>query len=510
MRHRVSQDDVSGGAVMRHEDLTRAASGPTIVAVVALLGALGVVAAVMNKFPVAAVCAVALLVACALVALPYARTATFDPFHPLVLVAAYIAIYYAIRAMALMASVARRSIEVNLVVLRFQGEYLAPALLVAAGALAAFAVGFRIPGSRALLRVMPRTDDMPPATDPIWRRRGNALLALGAVGHGAYLRRLLTGQGLVAGLDTVIETTQVLAWAGIAIILTHRARSGRGRSWAVVAYVVVIGAVFAVIGYRAQGTALVLAYLASSHYGVRRLRIRVVVATVGLVALLGFPVVSALRFEGTVGIAPGGVEGLLRVPSRLAEGSQIFAAAHRAPGVRGYLGETARNLTYRLYGADTLVTIVAQTPDPHPYIWKERTQTLLQMFIPRVLWAGKPLPNISEYFKQAYWGALPGNASNQKPGIVGDWYIQGGIAAVAIGMLLFGIVCRAGRRWFEDRRENPFAIGCYVVMVITMASLENDTILLVTRIVFVFATFHALRWWLPRTSRSATPDKRSG
>ncbi|MFA5890629.1 MAG: hypothetical protein WDA27_06725 [Actinomycetota bacterium] len=481
--------------------------GPIVAASTAVVGAGLVVAEIVNAGSLATMSCVLLVAACVLVALPHLRSGRRDFFHPVVLVSVQIAVYYGIRGLALLASTRRNALEINHLVRQFQGEFLVPSIAVAGVALAAFVIGFSLPVSRGLRWLMPTIEGMPPAEDAVWRRRGFAMLGLGVVGSSASAYRLVTGRGLILGLDTVIDNLQIFGWAGMALILMHVARASRPRSFGVVFYACLVAVGFAVIGFRAQGVWVAVAFMTAFHYGVRPLRVRATVVVLIFTLFVAFPFVAALRIEDQTASQSGRIENMLSVPDRLATGSQVFAASERAPGFGGYLGETARNVIYRLYGTDTLITIVAQTPDPRPYIWRERVLTLAQTFVPRVFWTNKPMPNISDYFKQAYWGARPDNQSNQKPGLIGDWYIQGGVIAVMLGMLCFGVTCRAGRQWFDSHRDNPLALAFYVVMVNTIATMESDTILLATRVVIALALFRVAGSWIPRVA-AGLPSRR--
>lgn len=64
----------------------------------------------------------------------------------------------------------------------------------------------------------------------------------------------------------------------------------------------------------------------------------------------------------------------------------------------------------------------------------------LQAFIPRIFWRNKPIEDFGQWFSVVVWGGLPSTSVAMTP--IGFLYFAGGIIAVFIGFVVFGIMQR--------------------------------------------------------------------
>lgn len=97
---------------------------------------------------------------------------------------------------------------------------------------------------------------------------------------------------------------------------------------------------------------------------------------------------------------------------------------------------------HRLNGLGILSLIVRDTPDRVPYQGGWTMSYVLIAYIPRVLWAGKPITNIGQWVTDNYT-AVPGVVqSNTGPSWIGELYFNFGLPGVVAGMTFFGIYFR--------------------------------------------------------------------
>jgi hypothetical protein len=272
---------------------------------------------------------------------------------------------------------------------------------------------------------------------------------------------------------------------------------------------VTLSAIWVVVGYRAQIVVSLVGLLVGYHYGVRPLRPIPFLAGVLIFAFVAFPLVQAQRLIGMLDPQASLIDRVTRTPGHLFGHSEIFLGKPLEPGLAPFVADFVNGISYRLYGTDTLIAVVGQTPDPNPFVWRERMSTMVEtLLIPRLFWQGKPGATISDYFKARYWGSARGDLSSQKPGVIGDLYMQAGWIAVVFGMLAVGLLCGAARSWFESRRRHPLAVGLYAIIAADMLFIEDDTVLFASKVVFHLAMLWVLVWLVPviwgRSSRSGS------
>ena len=120
---------------------------------------------------------------------------------------------------------------------------------------------------------------------------------------------------------------------------------------------------------------------------------------------------------------------------------------------------------------NVLAVLVAQVGDHAPIPWQggmaTLTETLLQP-IPRQVWPGKPEP-IRTQFIVYNFGMLDGRCISQCPtlSIVGTFYADFGLAGVAFGCLLLGLLSKAWYLIMMSMRADPIVIAAYSGMLFT-------------------------------------------
>ena len=93
------------------------------------------------------------------------------------------------------------------------------------------------------------------------------------------------------------------------------------------------------------------------------------------------------------------------------------------------------------------VNIVVQK---HGYIFESNVWLFLVHLVPRAIWVGKPVSEVSEIFIFERWGIdIYTQGGNVLPGVVGQYYMSQGVIGVLLGGVFFGVLCK-----FIDNRLN--------------------------------------------------------
>ena len=94
----------------------------------------------------------------------------------------------------------------------------------------------------------------------------------------------------------------------------------------------------------------------------------------------------------------------------------------------------------RQQSMDRLASIIAQTPQPNPYLLGYDFITIPCNLIPTFIWTEKPRPEDGKIFDFKYWhSSFQGNAGAT---FIGDLYMNFGIYGIIIGMFMAGIFIR--------------------------------------------------------------------
>lgn len=109
--------------------------------------------------------------------------------------------------------------------------------------------------------------------------------------------------------------------------------------------------------------------------------------------------------------------------------------------VREYFDFSLGTLMTRQREIDALAGIIAQTPEPHGYLWGRDFYLIVPWaLIPRAVWSDKPYPQDGDIFDIKYWNLWKG--ANAGPPFIGDLYMNFGLPGILIGMFLTGILLR--------------------------------------------------------------------
>lgn len=329
-------------------------------------------------------------------------------------------------------------------------DEIASALLIVALGLAAFLLGARAVGparARARLRFEASTGPRP-----------LLLVALFAIAAG------ITALGIASSVIGYKATTQVSIATGSTQIFAQAAslgatlvlvcalqafggddrRARRLLPW-LLAGQFVVGFV---AGFKGQSLIPVvytgLAYFACTQRIPRRSLAVAVVATLGLLLPANFVYRAALRGGATAGP------------------QAVFAEAEQFLAVR-----------FRLI--DHLALINARTPSLYAYGDGKRYLDLPAfVVVPRALWRGKPVLDDGLRFSQTYWEIPPIVRTSTPLTQVGDLLRNFGLAGVAVGMAIWGLVV-GGFLALCGRLRSPRVEMIYVVSLVSWVTyVESD------------------------------------
>lgn len=429
---------------------------------------------------------------------------------PVVLVSLYFLVAYALRGWAIDGRNEPGS-DVTGRVARALPGYLVPSIDIAIVALVAFYAGYLCILSPAIAGYLPRP------REPIGKSQlapvGWLLLLVGLPCFA--LNAIAPGRVSGSGLSEVLFNLGAFAVVGFAflsIAARRRGQSGPGTApWVPILLFALLLLGSVVEGSKATVLWVLLAGAVALGYGRRRLPF----AYVGLAAVafvfVFFPTIQTLRNTLNEPDRPSVPQALIRLPDRIVSKSpQGKPRGGFTPD--NYIADSLLSTTGRLYGLDTLVVARALTPNVHPYLDGSTYSRLPASLVPRVLWPGKPELSFAGTFADDYWGRFSADDQSAQPvGVVGELYLNWGLAAVFLGMFVLGFGYRLWYAWLA-RRWTPLAIALYVVSLPTMVQIEGDAVFLfrtgLNRVVVVLVGLMLLGWGLTlyeRRRRATAP-----
>lgn len=394
--------------------------------------------------------------------------------------------YYGIRSLALQATIHATDPSLTPVVNSVKTHYLDSATKVALLAVVCFYSAYLSPVGRVVARSMPLTSNR--NDDPMRFVVLGRLLTLG--GSIALIPELLslTGRNILPPQLSIVSQlaipTMAFGWTALVWGYSRQARGSRIPRGILVMVVAEAMAFALFTNFRYQAFAVALLLIAGVHYARKPIRPRTIVIVLLLLHAVLFPLVQASRNLGILN------PGSSRLSNLTGAFGYIGSYSLSVPGLRlgGSLTSTAtdyfKSVSRRLYGMDTLVAVVAQTPSPNRFIAGDRAAVLLRtVLLPRIIDQNRDTVSISEYFKDNYWGSLAGDYSNQKPGFIGELYMWRGSAAIAVGVGLFGLWLSVVSSWVKRNADNPVALGFLVLTTVDLLTFEDDVVLLIGRLV---------------------------
>jgi len=142
----------------------------------------------------------------------------------------------------------------------------------------------------------------------------------------------------------------------------------------------------------------------------------------------------------------------------------VQLGAYRTRLERGTIA-AGRNSSLGWYGTsflqefnqfDWFAIVLKNTPTVLPYQYGKTLLEYFVQFVPRMFWAGKPLP-----IEYRVTNLLANYQSGSPFTIVGEMYINFGLAGILFGMIILGIFARTAYEYMKQNPSNSAAILLY-------------------------------------------------
>jgi oligosaccharide repeat unit polymerase len=171
----------------------------------------------------------------------------------------------------------------------------------------------------------------------------------------------------------------------------------------------------------------------------------------GIVAMAAFIVIALRRREPRPGVILGlGIAALVAVTLLVGlrsasagtgeqdQRSQVSTLMDDAVGSRDWMG------------VGPIAVVVDRVPEAYPFQYGETLASILWEPIPRTIWKSKPPVRIGPTIGPPVYRFHPSERiSGDPPGILGEFWINGGLIAVILGMAFLGIAIGAVERWYD-------------------------------------------------------------
>ena len=273
-----------------------------------------------------------------------------------------------------------------------------------------------------------------------------ALLAAAALGFAAYapkvgidsLASLLSSRKRFAVVEGKVVVYGYYRWmvglCGIGFLFAVYTIVRNGLSWrsrlGVVAILSILGtAGFAVVTSSRTELFGIFAVAAFIAIALRRREPRPgVILAVVIVALAGITLLVGLRSAST------GHSG-----AASDSGGVVGSTLENAVGSRDWMD------------IGPIAVVIDRVPKDYPYQYGKTLASILWEPIPRTLWKSKPAVRIGPTIGPPIFGFHPSErVSGDPPGILGEFWIDGGLIGVVLGMLVLGMGIRQVERWYES------------------------------------------------------------
>jgi hypothetical protein len=151
----------------------------------------------------------------------------------------------------------------------------------------------------------------------------------------------------------------------------------------------------------------------------------------------------------------------------------------------GDLESNIQNVVRRFSYMEQLSTTVVVVPAAIPYDLWGSLRDILNGFIPRFLWPGKPVLSRGIDFNDIVMGR--GAMSNNTPAFSGELFMMGGLLAVIVGGYCFGLIQTGFLRFLGCRGGgNGAHLGCVIVVSLLPALLSIGNI--------YYVPIHYVQW----------------
>jgi len=366
----------------------------------------------------------------------------YDLFSPFQLVAGFFLLYYGARSAYLQLNPSAP----RLGLLEYD-DYLPTAAWLATLTFLAFAAGYAFVRTGApakyALRICPRL----PQRAPIVRMTVLALIGLFAhlyiLSYGVIVGRTYTQSGMkemtenpipgwLPPLSSLIEITFCVA-AIYAMRSDAPTRLRRVCKW--FAWICFASIMFKTVsqGIREYVMLALALWVLCHHYRRRRVRAGIV-ALVLASGLLVFHAIQVLR--ETLILKSGGT------PQTLTDVTELVGSSLSSLPAQDFANHALASVFDRSQGIDALSLVVKYTPERAPWGLGESYISIpMQLFVPRALWADKPILNAHQDFERTYMGIH--FFAQASPHVFADFYSNFGVFGLIAGALALGMAFKS-------------------------------------------------------------------
>ena len=411
---------------------------------------------------------------------------TLDLFEPVNLVAAYFALYFALRALYVLSwpSVPRLGLFAY-------DDYLPAALWCACLGYIAFAAGYYSNLAKRILVRLPEGRLTWPRTAP-----GVRIALLLTIGFAAWIYLFKHGAFVVGavseeagrnfhsdpmpGIAILLGALLDCGWVATCIAIIRKQRkTNQVTLWMVAALAAGMLAVRLVYtGGKQYFLEPLVQAMIVFHYLRWRLRLRHVLLVGVPCAFLAFGALNVYRFViiGQSGGAPTSFQDLM---GRVSYAWDYFTSDH----TDGMEQSAFESLMRRQFGVDALALVMKYTPDRRPFGYGESYLTIPeQTFVPRQVWTDKPIYIPTDDFERDYLGVPPGGFTSMH--VISDLYQNFNIFGVAVGLFLIGVVFQLLYLACAPKARNGIRLLAFAVLTPALVhSLEAEPVL--NSIVFI-------------------------
>ena len=143
-------------------------------------------------------------------------------------------------------------------------------------------------------------------------------------------------------------------------------------------------------------------------------------------------------------------------------------------GLDDFIEDGLVRTTARIDGLSIMSVILRDTPDPVPFQGGWTVWYIPLAYIPRALWAGKPIFDMGQFVTDNYWGG-PGIISSTGATWPGEFYMNFGFAGVVIGMMFLGVFFRVlHEAIFRMPTTIPLLLAAVIVLSVTVTRIESN------------------------------------
>jgi hypothetical protein len=160
-----------------------------------------------------------------------------------------------------------------------------------------------------------------------------------------------------------------------------------------------------------------------------------------------------------------------------------------------------------------IAVVIDRVPEAYPFQYGKSLVSILWEPVPRTVWKGKPAVRMGPVTGPPIYGFLPSErVSGDPPGILGEFWINGGWIGVILGMAILGAAVRQVERWYTRVEATSGlsailfgVIGIPVCLLLPISDLTGVLTIVLQNMVILLILLWLARRRGHRTSDSIDP-----